>query len=315
MPFVKIDCAMLTSSIWFDKDARDVFVTALLMAEPREFVAPIAQIKTRSLEPSGWEAPPGWYGFVPAAGMGILRTADVEVERGYDALERLGSLDLDSRSNDFEGRRMIRIDGGYLVLNFVEYRDRDYTGKDRSRRWRERQRAKRNGTTRHTVGDTRDDAAGDTESRHDRRDNTQAEAYLKSKPLSSDVRRPETKPAVQVKKQFAADSVEAELSALLLSLIRERNPNHRAPNLQKWAAHVDLMIRIDHRDPEEIRRLIEWSQGDVPNSKTGFCWANNILSTAALREHFDQLVLKSAETARPRLVNRDHEECIGRSTA
>ena len=99
------------------------------------------------------------------------------------------------------------------------------------------------------------------------------------KPLSSDVRRPE-------RKAFSEDSPEVELSTLLFSLIRQRNPNHRAPNLQTWAGHVDRMIRIDHRDPAAIRRMIEWSQADD-------FWQNNILSTDTLRRQFDQLVLKS----------------------
>jgi len=33
---------------------------------------------------------------------------------------------------------MIRIDGGFLILNYMKYRDRDYTGAERQRRYRER---------------------------------------------------------------------------------------------------------------------------------------------------------------------------------
>src|SRR5207245_2482798 len=44
----------------------------------------------------------------------------------------------DSRSDAHGGRRLIRIDGGYLVLNFIAYRDRDYTGATRQKAWRER---------------------------------------------------------------------------------------------------------------------------------------------------------------------------------
>src|SRR3990167_930952 len=36
MPFVKLDCGILDSTLWFDRDARDVFLTALLMAVPYE---------------------------------------------------------------------------------------------------------------------------------------------------------------------------------------------------------------------------------------------------------------------------------------
>lgn len=138
MPFVKLDCAILTSTIWFDKDARDVFLTALLMAEPREYENGAAQIAVREITMTGWSAPPGWYGYVPAAGSGIINRCGISREIGLAALERLGDPDTESRSKAFEGRRLIRIDGGYLVLNYQAYRERDYTAADRSKRYREK---------------------------------------------------------------------------------------------------------------------------------------------------------------------------------
>ena len=140
MAFVKLDTGILRSTIWFDKEARDVFITALLMAEPMEIEQPMEQIAVRSLEGTGWSVPPGWYGFVPAAGIGILSMAGVSEDVGYLALERLGSPEPDSRSQDFEGRRLVRIDGGYLVLNFMRYREKDHTAAMRMRRLRARKR-------------------------------------------------------------------------------------------------------------------------------------------------------------------------------
>jgi hypothetical protein len=138
MPFVKLDCGILTSTLWMDRIAREVFITALLMAEPAEFDEPIEEIATRSLDHTGWVAPPGWYGFVPAASVGIIRHASIDLEPGMEALVRLASPDENSRSHEHEGRRMIRIDGGFLILNYMKYRDRDYTGAERQRRYRER---------------------------------------------------------------------------------------------------------------------------------------------------------------------------------
>jgi hypothetical protein len=120
-----------------------VFITALLMAQPVELKGPINQIEARSLNETGWTIPPGWYGFVEAAGSGIVRRAGIDYEAGMAALERLGSPESESRSPDYEGRRLVRVDGGYLVLNFFKYRDRDYTGAERARRYRERQAEKR----------------------------------------------------------------------------------------------------------------------------------------------------------------------------
>jgi hypothetical protein len=140
MPFVKLDCAILDSTIWFDKHARDVFLTALLMAEPGELLADEPQIAVQSLQETGWRVPPGWYGIVAAAGPGIVQRAGVEQFTGMAALERLGSPEPGSRTRTFDGRRLVRVNGGYVVLNFMAYRDRDYTSAARSKRYRDRKK-------------------------------------------------------------------------------------------------------------------------------------------------------------------------------
>lgn len=150
MPFVKLDTGILNSTLWVDLDARVVFITALLMAEPHELREPARQMEVRTLDFTGWVVPPGWYGHVPAAGLGIIHRAGVENEAGLAALERLGSPEPSSRSRAFDGRRLVRVDGGYLALNYIEYRERDYGAADRMRRLRERRRganALRNGVT------------------------------------------------------------------------------------------------------------------------------------------------------------------------
>jgi hypothetical protein len=153
MPYVKLDCGILNSTLWFERDAREVFITALLMAEPFELREPTPQIYADSLDYTGWSVPAGWYGFVPAAGIGIIHRARVDETSGRAALVLLGSPEISSRSPEFDGRRLVRIDGGYIVLNFIKYREKDATTAERSRRWRERQKQK---MTQPETGDTRD---------------------------------------------------------------------------------------------------------------------------------------------------------------
>ena len=83
---------------------------------------------------------------------------------------------------------------------------------------------------------------------------------------------------------YSANSTELSLSKLLLKKIRERNPDHKEPDLQEWAYDIDLMIRIDKRDPEVIKKIIIWCQQEE-------FWQNNILSTSKLRKQYDQLFL------------------------
>ena len=84
---------------------------------------------------------------------------------------------------------------------------------------------------------------------------------------------------------FPADSVEYELSNLLLLKILENNPNVKKPDLQLWSKEMDLMIRCDNRNVEDIRKAIEWCQSDN-------FWKGNILSVTKLRKNFDQLTAK-----------------------
>lgn len=137
MPFVKLDTCILDSSLWLDRIARDLFITALLMAEPHELREPAEQIRHDSCKGTGFFVPAGWYGIVRAAGPGIIYRAGMDsLADGLAALEKLGAPDPDSRSLEHGGRRMVRIDGGWLILNFQKYREKDYSARERVRRWR-----------------------------------------------------------------------------------------------------------------------------------------------------------------------------------
>jgi len=140
MPYVKLDTGILDSSLWVMKTERDIFITALLMAKPRELKAETEPLKVDSLDPDSWIIPRGWYGFVEAAGPGIANRAGVDRDKGIKALKVLCSPDPESRSPEFDGRRMARVSGGYIVLNFDKYREKDHTAADRARRYRDRKR-------------------------------------------------------------------------------------------------------------------------------------------------------------------------------
>ena len=142
MAFAKIDTRILDSSVWIDRGIRDIFLTALLMAHPYELTEASPQLKVENLEPTGFVVPPGWYGFIGAAGSGLVRRALMEPAEGTEALKVLGEPDPESRSHDFEGRRLVRVDGGFLILNFMKYRDRDSTTAERSKRYRDQQKKK-----------------------------------------------------------------------------------------------------------------------------------------------------------------------------
>ena len=84
---------------------------------------------------------------------------------------------------------------------------------------------------------------------------------------------------------FSENSDEFRLALYLFNHIRKRNPKHKKPDIQKWALHIDYMIRLDLRSVDEIKKVISWCQKDS-------FWQNNILSTSKLRNQYDQLILK-----------------------
>jgi hypothetical protein len=51
MPFVKLDCGILDSSVWVDRPQRDLFITALLMAQPFELDEETPQYHVPRREP------------------------------------------------------------------------------------------------------------------------------------------------------------------------------------------------------------------------------------------------------------------------
>jgi len=85
--------------------------------------------------------------------------------------------------------------------------------------------------------------------------------------------------------KYSPNSDEFLLASLMFSCIRSRKPDFKEPNMQVWSKHIDHMIRLDNRQPDQIQAVITWCQNDP-------FWQNNILSTDKLRKQFDKLELQ-----------------------
>lgn len=84
-------------------------------------------------------------------------------------------------------------------------------------------------------------------------------------------------------KRHKFETCDMQLAELLFSRIKENNPEHKKPNLEKWANDMRLMRERDKRNEEQVKYLINWTQNHD-------FWHANILSPAKLREKFDTLV-------------------------
>jgi hypothetical protein len=138
MAYLKLDKEIVTSSLWIDSDVALLFITALLLARLREFSEPMPQLRVDALEETGYVVPPGRYGYLSVAGSGLIRAAAMPQDRGMVALKALGEPDQDSRSQEHAGRRLVRINGGYIILNFERWQGKDHGTAERQRRFRER---------------------------------------------------------------------------------------------------------------------------------------------------------------------------------
>ncbi|RXI60143.1 hypothetical protein DP125_06010 [Clostridium tetani] len=100
------------------------------------------------------------------------------------------------------------------------------------------------------------------------------------------------------KNAYMSDSNEHRLAEYLYEHILKNNPKVKEPNLQKWAKTFDYILRIDKRDLDEVKRLIEFCQ------KHHF-WYKNILSADKFRKQYDRLVLELNDTNKQQVNKRN----------
>lgn len=76
------------------------------------------------------------------------------------------------------------------------------------------------------------------------------------------------------------------LASLFLENILQEQPGFKRPShLNGWAKDIDSMMRLDHRNLEELKEVILWCTHDP-------FWKSNVMSGAKLRQQFDQLKAK-----------------------
>lgn len=142
--YTKLHRSILQSSIWFESHSTlKVWIGMLALCDAS--------------------------GFVHTSRVGLRQACAVTDDELTTALEVLEGPDPDSRTSDADGRRVERVEGGWVVLNYAQYRDRTTDAKakasERQRKYRERQRAK---ASRNVTGQT------------ERRDSPKAEAEEKA---------------------------------------------------------------------------------------------------------------------------------------
>jgi hypothetical protein len=93
-------------------------------------------------------------------------------------------------------------------------------------------------------------------------------------------------PSPKASKTFPLDSRPYKSAEYLASKILQHKPDAKVPrsaaDLQRWAAVMDLLFRVDKRDAAVTARVIDWATADP-------FWQAIIFSASKFREKFDQL--------------------------
>jgi hypothetical protein len=97
--YSKLYSDIVTSSIWSEDDkTRIVWITILALRDVT--------------------------GYVPAALPGLANAARVSIAECEAAVAKLEAPDQYSRTPDYDGRRIKKVEGGWIVLNHQKFRER-----------------------------------------------------------------------------------------------------------------------------------------------------------------------------------------------
>ncbi len=117
MHFVKIWSTILNSSVWDESpDVRVMWLTFLCLADAE--------------------------GFVEGVESSMARAANLPKDRARAAIDVLQAPDLESKSQEYGGRRVDKTEGGWQVLNYAKYRELQTPEQARDAARKRRERAK-----------------------------------------------------------------------------------------------------------------------------------------------------------------------------
>jgi uncharacterized protein YdaU (DUF1376 family) len=93
--------------------------------------------------------------------------------------------------------------------------------------------------------------------------------------------------------KFSED--DTKLAQFIWIRILKLNPNHKKPNLEKWADEIRIMREQDKRSHKEMQDVFIYANENQ-------FWSKNILSPSALRKHFDKLQINRTEPVKTTLL-------------
>lgn len=89
---------------------------------------------------------------------------------------------------------------------------------------------------------------------------------------------------------YEHDSDVHRLTLLLITEMIKNDSNAKVPKIdtkqfKTWCDHIEKLIRLDKREPQQIANVINWCQNST-------FWISNIMSTAKLRKQYPTLLIQ-----------------------
>jgi hypothetical protein len=265
VPFVKLDCGILDSSLWSESsDTIKVWLTMLAMAGPD--------------------------GVVPATAPGISKEARLPLETVVAALEVFEGPDAHSRTLDHEGRRIKRVDGGYLVLNYGKYREKDHGAAERARNWRESRKSNNYGerTPYRTAANGCERKTEDRRQKTDVEDiqQTQKPEPKRRSPRRSELERLLAEPEIRTLAEVWSENLGGGLTLGVASAVQKCLAAGYTTDI---AVDAIMAIRTARTNPERYpeRSFARWCEGH--NSKPEYVLrAGNVEELAVQYQRYGQ---------------------------
>jgi hypothetical protein len=90
------------------------------------------------------------------------------------------------------------------------------------------------------------------------------------------------------------------ICTVLAELNLAQDPKNFPKSKNKWFKDMDLLLRVDGRNPIEVEKVIRWGKRDT-------FWSAVLLSPAGLRKHYSKILIKMNKNGGNHGTHRQHE--------
>lgn len=234
------------------------------------------------------------HGQVMASIPGLADSAKVSLEECLEALQVFLSPDEYSRTKDYEGRRIVEIDGGWLLLNYEKFRERR---DDEEQRLQTRERVRRHRANAKALGNIVTEGVTETECN----DITDAESDAESEPKKKS---PKKKPLLITRPDLANDT----------AYVAWLCDHKKYTSLDVKGKYDKMLAWCEKKDETPSRqRLIAWLNKDLKDMPITTTTQNFGCSICENHPNRNQITIKSGGYIFNTELNQV-QECVCRRT-